>query len=83
MVDGIFSKKISLANKLGNRSVIEVAKARVQDFGSKSQNPIATNMGKTTKEIDWEAWDRTLELLLQTENCHAKPRIMSMPPQTR
>jgi hypothetical protein len=32
--------------------VIEVAKARVQDFGSKSQNTIATNMEKTTKETE-------------------------------
>ncbi len=51
MVDGIFSKKISLTNKPCNRSVIEIAKARVQDFGSKSQNPIVINMEKTTKEI--------------------------------
>ncbi len=35
-----------------SNNVVEVRKARVQDFGSKSQNLIATNVEKTTKEIE-------------------------------
>jgi hypothetical protein len=35
-----------------SNSVIEVAKAKIQDFGNKSQNLITTNMEKTTKEIE-------------------------------
>jgi len=39
-------------SKPSSTSVIEVAKLKVQDFGNKSQNLIATNMEKTTKEIE-------------------------------
>jgi hypothetical protein len=41
-----------LLNKPCSNNVVEVAKARVQDFGSKSQNPITTSVEETTKEIE-------------------------------
>ncbi|CAK9193752.1 unnamed protein product [Sphagnum troendelagicum] len=54
--DGIFGKKASLADKprssSSGSSALEDAKARVQDFGNKSQNPIATNVEKAAKETE-------------------------------
>jgi hypothetical protein len=57
VADGIFGKKMSLADKprsssSGSSSALEDAKARVQDFGNKSQNPIATNVEKAAKETE-------------------------------
>ncbi|KAH8949331.1 hypothetical protein BDL97_10G026200 [Sphagnum fallax] len=58
VTDGIFGKKASLADKprssssSSGSSALEDAKARVQDFGNKSQNPIATNVEKAAKETE-------------------------------
>jgi len=55
VTDGIFGKKTSLADKPRSSSssnALEDAKARVQDFGNKSQNPIATNVEKAAKETE-------------------------------
>jgi hypothetical protein len=56
VTDGIFGKKTSLADKprssSSGSSALEDAKARVQDFGNKSQNPIATNVEKAAKETE-------------------------------
>jgi hypothetical protein len=54
VTDGIFGKKNSLADKPRSSSgnALEDAKARVQDFGNKSQNPIATNVEKAAKETE-------------------------------
>ncbi len=54
VTDGIFGKKTSLADKprSSSSSALEDAKARVQDFGNKSQNPIATNVEKAAKETE-------------------------------
>lgn len=55
VTDGIFGKKNSLADKprsSSSSSALEDAKARVQDFGNKSQNPIATNVEKAAKETE-------------------------------
>jgi hypothetical protein len=54
VTDGIFGKKNSLADKPRSSSsnALEDAKARVQDFGNKSQNPIAKNVEKAAKETE-------------------------------
>ncbi|CAK9859241.1 unnamed protein product [Sphagnum jensenii] len=56
VTDGIFGKKASLADKprssSSGSSALEDAKARIQDFGNKSQNPIATNVEKAAKETE-------------------------------
>ncbi|CAM6018411.1 unnamed protein product [Sphagnum balticum] len=56
VTDGIFGKKTSLADKprssSSGSSALEDAKARLQDFGNKSQNPIATNVEKAAKETE-------------------------------
>ncbi|CAM6040830.1 unnamed protein product [Sphagnum compactum] len=53
VTDGIFGKKNSLADKSrSGSSALEDAKARVQDFGNKSQNPIAKNVEKAAKETE-------------------------------
>jgi hypothetical protein len=63
-------RKNFLSKQTMHKSVIEVAKARVQDLGTSHKIRLQQMWRKLPrKSRDWEAWERTLEVLLQIENC--------------